>query len=119
MTREEYETRAEKKGYYRDLAESKATPYADREPIILKKGLEATTVAVAFTGLTSGAFFLSANMTGNVIADYSTQTTSLVGVLLFVIAIIAGVLWLSLKKEKSRKVVVKKVVKKVSKKKRK
>jgi hypothetical protein len=70
-----------------------------------KNGLEATLSILGFIG---GAFFLSSNITGNVIADYSTQTTSLVGVLFFVIAIIAGILWFSSRKEFKKKVVVKK-----------
>ena len=95
---------------YADWASSKRAierRKAERKAFVLRgsKGLEATTAAASILGLVGGAFFLSANMTGNAIADYSTETVSYVGIFLFVIAVIFAFLWLSLKKKK--KVVVK------------
>lgn len=68
---------------------------------------ERVKAAVAFAGLIGGAFLLSSNMTGNAIVEDSIQTTSMVGVLLFVIAIISAFLWLNCKKNSQKKVVVK------------
>lgn len=55
-------------------------------------------VIVAFLGV--GTFFLSNNITGNAIADLSTNTTSWVGGVLLVVGLVAGFFWIKRRKKK-------------------
>ncbi|MBM3247798.1 hypothetical protein FJZ17_04655 [Candidatus Pacearchaeota archaeon] len=45
-------------------------------------------------GLASGIFFLGSNITGNVIADLTTKTTSFLGAGLLVVGLVAGFFWM-------------------------
>ena len=60
-----------------------------------KGGLEGT---LAIAGLGIGIFFLSSNITGNVIADATTQTTSFLGGGLVLVGLVAGFFWLKNRK---------------------
>jgi hypothetical protein len=64
----------------------------------------------SLVALFGGAFFFSTKVTGNVVG-VSTQTSSLIGVGLLIIAIIAGIFWIKSRKP-SKKTVSKKVIKK-------
>lgn len=57
------------------------------------------TSVIAIAGLGAGIFFLSNNITGNAIADLSTNTTSWVGGVLLVIGLVAGFFWIKSKKK--------------------
>lgn len=50
--------------------------------------------------LTLGLFFLSSNLTGNVIANLSNKTTSFLGVSLLIIGLVAGFFWMKARKKK-------------------
>jgi len=56
-------------------------------------------VFVSFFGILSGLFLLSSNITGNVIATLTTKTTSLLGVGLLIIGLIAGFFYLKTKRK--------------------
>ena len=56
---------------------------------------ERLTGTAAVLGLLGGLFFLSFNLTGNIIADSSIKTTSFIGIGLLVIGLIAGAFWLN------------------------
>jgi LPXTG-motif cell wall-anchored protein len=45
-------------------------------------------------GVLSGIFFITPSMTGNVIANLTTQTTSLIGAGLLIVGLVAGLFWL-------------------------
>ena len=60
-------------------------------------GLEKATATTALLGLIGGAFFYSTKITGNVVG-VSTQTSSLIGVGLLIVGLIAGYFWLKNKK---------------------
>jgi hypothetical protein len=51
-------------------------------------------LVITIAGLGAGIFFLSSNITGNAIADLSTNTTSFLGAGLFVVGLVAGFFWL-------------------------
>jgi len=74
------------------------------------------TPVIATLGLLSGIFFLSNNITGNAIADFSTKTSSFLGAGLLVIGLVAGFFWI---KKKNKKEIVSQVSKpKISRKKK-
>jgi tetratricopeptide (TPR) repeat protein len=54
---------------------------------------------IAIAGLGAGIFFLQSNITGNAIADLSTNTTSWVGGVLLVVGLVAGFFWIRSKKK--------------------
>jgi hypothetical protein len=54
---------------------------------------------IAIAGLGAGIFFLSNNITGNAIADLSTNTTSWVGGVLLAVGLVAGFFWVKSKKK--------------------
>jgi hypothetical protein len=47
----------------------------------------------------SGIFFLSNNLTGNAIADFSTKTTSFLGAGLLIVGLVAGFFWIKSRKK--------------------
>ena len=53
---------------------------------------------IAIAGILGGLFFLSSNITGNAIADMSTQNSSIFGAGLFIIGLVAGFVWLNIDK---------------------
>ena len=53
---------------------------------------------IGIVGILGGIFFLSSNITGNAIADLSTNTASWVGGVLLIIGLIAGFFWIKRKK---------------------
>ena len=53
---------------------------------------------LAIAGIILGIFFISANLTGNVVADLSLKTSSLVGGILFLIGLVTGFFWLKMRK---------------------
>jgi len=58
-------------------------------------GLEGKAVAIiGIGGVLLGLFFLSPNITGNVIAGASVKSTSFIGATLFIIGLIAGFFWI-------------------------
>ena len=57
-------------------------------------GLEGKAVAVAIVGILGGIFFLSSNITGNVIGNMTNSTSNFLGSVLLVIGIIGGFFWL-------------------------
>ncbi len=60
-----------------------------------KKGLEQTVIAViAVTGIAASLFFLSSNITGNVIGNMTQNSSNLVGACLLVMGLVAGYLWI-------------------------
>lgn len=62
------------------------------------KGLEKTLAITSVLGLIGGIFFYATRLTGNVIG-ISTQTSSLIGVGLLIVGLIAGFAWIKLKKQ--------------------
>ncbi|MEI7718708.1 MAG: hypothetical protein WCI72_02480 [archaeon] len=68
------------------------------QPGIITGGLERTSAAVALVGLVGGAFFISTKVTGNVISNLSTQTSSWIGGVLVFVGIVAGLFWLKNRK---------------------
>lgn len=63
---------------------------------VKKTGLEGSVSAIC---LISSLFFLSPNLTGNAIADLSVKTSSFLGIGVFIVALISGMLWLKTKRE--------------------
>jgi hypothetical protein len=62
---------------------------------IRQKGLEKKLMGfVSGLALIGSLFFLSTNVTGNVIADFTTRTTSFLGAGLLIVGLIAGFFWL-------------------------
>jgi hypothetical protein len=62
-----------------------------------RKSLEQTLSAtIALVGLISSAFFFSTKITGNVVG-VSTQTSSLIGIALFLVGIMGAFFWLKSK----------------------
>jgi len=55
-------------------------------------------IILAVLGFVAGVFFLQSNITGNAIADLSTNTSSWVGGVLLVVGLIAGFFWMKRKK---------------------
>jgi F0F1-type ATP synthase assembly protein I len=72
--------------------------------------LEKYSQAAAIIGISGGIIFLSPNLTGNVIADFSIKTTSFIGIGLLIVGLIAGFLLIK-KGNKRRKQKIKKKVK--------
>lgn len=65
-----------------------------------KKGLEEkVAVMTTIAGLAAGLFILSANITGNAIADLSVKSSSFLGTGLFIIGIVACFIWLRNRKK--------------------
>lgn len=64
--------------------------YADNLKDERKNAWRETTATASIIGILAGIFLLSANITGNAIANLSTNTTSWVGCMLLAIGIIAG-----------------------------
>jgi hypoxanthine phosphoribosyltransferase len=62
-------------------------------------GLEKKVLTVSVVSLIVSAFLLSSNITGNAIADLSTNTTSWVGGVLLVVGLVAGFFWIKSKKK--------------------
>jgi hypothetical protein len=54
---------------------------------------------IAIAGLGAGIFFLSSNITGNAIAELSTNTTSWVGGVLLAVGLVAGFFWIKSRKK--------------------
>jgi len=88
--------------------------------------LEVYSKAVAVIGIIGAGIFFSSNLTGNAIADLSTNTTSWAGGVLLVVVLVAGFFWIKNKKKiqikesskkKQKKIKRKKSSKKVKKKK--
>jgi hypothetical protein len=79
----------------------KVGSYLDRRK---NRSLEAIT---AIIGLVGGAFFLSSNMTGNVIG-LSASSSNIIGSVLLIIGLVACFFWVKSKKKSSIKKVVKK-----------
>jgi hypothetical protein len=66
------------------------------------RGLEQkVTSVVAIAGFLGSLFFIGSNVTGNAIADLSTNTTSRVGGVLLVVGLVAGFFWIKNKKKNS------------------
>ncbi len=61
--------------------------------------LERSLSLIAVSGILGGIFFLSTNMTGNVIADLTTKTTSFLGAGLLVVGLVAGFFYIKSKKK--------------------
>lgn len=61
-------------------------------------GLEKISSTAAIIGILGGIFFLSNNLTGNVIADLSAKTTSLLGAGLLILGLVAGFFWVKYNK---------------------
>ncbi len=58
-------------------------------------GLEGkTAVAAAIVGVLGGIFFLSPNLTGNVIGNITNSTSNILGAVLLVIGLIGGFFWI-------------------------
>jgi tetratricopeptide (TPR) repeat protein len=55
---------------------------------------------ITIVGLGGGLFFLSSNITGNVIANLSTNTNSWIGGVLLAVGLIAGFFWIKNKKKR-------------------
>lgn len=90
------------------LQEDANTPYATQQTTSpRRKGLFGKLFAVV--GLVGGAFFLSSNMTGNVVG-LSSSSSNIIGSVLLVIGLVACFSWV--KSKKNSKVVKKKVSKK-------
>lgn len=56
-------------------------------------------LTVSILGIFGSAFFLSSNMTGNAIADLSTNTTSWVSEALLIVGLVAGFFWIRNRKK--------------------
>jgi len=54
---------------------------------------------ISISGILSGLFFLSPNVTGNAIADMTTKTTSFLGAGLLIVGLVAGFFWLKGRKK--------------------
>ena len=66
----------------------------------MRKSLESNlSVFIFLIGLGAGIFLLSSNITGNVIADLSTKTTSFIGAGLLVVGLVAGFFWVKSRKK--------------------
>jgi tetratricopeptide (TPR) repeat protein len=55
------------------------------------------TPVIAIAGIGAGAFFFSTKITGNVVG-VSTQTSSIIGIVLFLVGLVAGLFWVRNKK---------------------
>jgi len=83
---------------YKRLEEAQEGTYQTRRSLLQKlRG------SFVFLFLFLGIFFLQLNITGNAIADLSTNTTSWVGSVLLVVGLFAGFFWIKNKKKKSLK----------------
>lgn len=51
-------------------------------------------MAISLCGLIGGLFFLSPNVTGNVIANMTNSTTNSTGMILILIGLVAGFFWI-------------------------
>ncbi len=73
---------------------------ADEETDVNKIGTYARAVIslVSAIGLLSGFFFLGSNLTGNVIADLTTKTTSFLGAGLIIVGLVGSFFWIKSKK---------------------
>jgi len=83
---------------YKRLEEAQEGTYQTRRSFLQKLG-----GSFVFLFLFLGIFFLQLNITGNAIADLSTNTTSWVGGVLLVVGLFAGFFWIKNKKKKSLK----------------
>jgi hypothetical protein len=61
--------------------------------------LETSTLAASILCLAGSIFFLGSSLTGNTIANLSTNTTSWVGAVLLAIGLVAGVFWVRSKRK--------------------
>ncbi len=80
----------------KDYDAERSRPRVTSKPSKLE---ETTTAATAIGGILGGFLFLSANMTGNVIAGASIKANSIVGATLLVIGFVAGFFWLRSRKK--------------------
>jgi F0F1-type ATP synthase assembly protein I len=57
----------------------------------------ATTALIGIAGLALGMFFLSPNLTGNVIGGMTNSTSNVIGTGLFIAGMVAGLVWINKK----------------------
>jgi len=60
-------------------------------------GLEKATATASIVGVLGGIFFLSTNITGNVIANVSQSSGNILGAVLLVVGLVAGFFWVKKK----------------------
>jgi len=65
----------------------------------LERALNSASPAIVSVGILSGIFFLSTNITGNAIADFSTKTTSFLGAGLLIVGLVASFFWIKSRKK--------------------
>ena len=97
--------------YKREISDKYSVPirfYSGGKRILPKNIEQKLTSVIAIGGLVGSIFFLSSNITGNAIADFSTNTTSWVGGGLLIVGLVAGFFWIKSKKRKSLKKSMKK-----------
>ena len=75
-------------------------PKKENKPVKPKDLETKLEVATIVTGILGSIFFLSSNFTGNVIANSTTQITSIIEIGLFAISLIAGCFWLRNRRNK-------------------
>ena len=63
--------------------------------------LEKTAAATSIIGIVSGIFFLSPNITGNIVGNLNQTSTNLIGAILLILGIIAGLFWFNKSQKKS------------------
>ena len=68
-----------------------------------KKGLEKTAATLALLSFVGATLFISGNITGNAIANLSTETNSVIGVVLFILVLLTGFFLLKRKNKVSKK----------------
>jgi len=78
---------------------SKAEGQLKRNKKDYESRLEVYSKAAAIIGIIGAGIFLSSNITGNAIADLSSNTTSWVGGVLLAVGLVAGFFWLRRKKK--------------------
>jgi hypothetical protein len=72
--------------------------FLKKNPTLRSTTLEKTVATASIAGVLSGLFFLSAKITGNAIGNQSLQSSSVIGVILIILGVIAGYLWMKNRK---------------------
>ena len=85
---------------------------AEHRDRMKRSGLEKTAATASIVGILIGIFFLSPNLTGNVVGNLNQTSTNFIGVTLLLIGAIAGFSWFKKTGKKNNKTKMKKMRKK-------
>jgi hypothetical protein len=71
--------------------------YIQRREDRTQGGLEAAAVTASVISILGGIFFLSSNVTGNVIGNFSQNSGNIIGAILLTVGVVAGFFWVKKK----------------------